>query len=313
MRKKYIFGWCAVIGMTASFCFSQELTTGGKETVLMGRMNVLPSVEEVAKKQGKELELKRITEALDSQFITAVSATRVFQIVERKRKGDLELEQAFAAVAVNPNDKNAAKLGEMAGAKYAFLAQIDGFEDRMESVDFKLSGTKVAQRKAYLSALVQVIDTTTGKPLPDAPSERVTKTVAGPDAASDRFLMEIATEMANKLSQKVIAILRPAKVLTVTGKQVLVNRGSEAGFVVGAVVGFYAVQEIKDPDTGEIFRNELPVGEGKIARTDTQKSFAMIDGDNLGVAPGCVVKITSSPSAPAQEAAPTAKNLEKLW
>lgn len=313
MKKQHMFKWCVGVMMMVSVCFSQELTAGGKDTVLLGRVNVQPSVEDVAKKQGKTLELKRITEALDSQFITAVSATRVFQIVERKRKGDLELEQAFAAVAVNPNDKNAAKLGEMAGAQYAFLAQIDGFEDRTQSVDFKLSGKQVTQRKAYLSALVQVIDTTTGKPLPDAPSERVTKIAAGPDAESDQFLMEIASEMANKLSQKVIATLRPAKVLSVTGKQVLINRGLATGLTVGTVVGFYAVREVKDPDNGEMFREELPVGDGKIVSADQQKSSAMIEGDNLGVAPGCVVKITTPAPAPAAEAAPTAKNLEKLW
>ncbi len=315
MKKITILIGCFSLFAMTLLCFAQELKFGGKDTVLIGRLNVLPSVTKSADQQGKAFALQRVMDTLDSQFITSVSATRVFEVVERKRKGDLELERAFAAVAVDPNDQNAAKLGMMAGVKYAFLAQIDGFEDRTANIQSKLVDRSVSQRKIYLSAIVQVIDTTTGKMLPDVPSVQVSKMVAGPDADSDRVFVELAREMAGKLSRKVISLLRPAKVLAVTGNQVLINRGSEAGFQKGSTVNFYAVQEIKDPETGEVFRNEISVGEGKISRVDSKKSFAVITGDNMGIAPGCVA--ISSPvkdiSAGPMKTEPLSEKVENLW
>ena len=295
-------------------CSAQQLAAGAKDAVFIGKINVKDSVGQSAKKQGKDLELKMMIDALDSQFITAVSATRVFEVVDRNRLTDIQQEQMFSQSGmVDVNDKNTAKFGMIAGAKYAFLAQVDNFEDRMAVLKSKLVDTSVSQRKVDLSIIVQVINTTTGKMLPDVPSVQITKTVAGADAESSRVFSDLAREVSAKLAQKVVALLKPAKVLAVTGKQVLINRGGEAGFVVGAQVGFYAVQEIKDPDTGEVFRNELPIGEGKVVRSDDKKSFAMIVGDDMGIAQGCVVSLVPTEVESAPAVTPTASKLNGVW
>ena len=101
----------------------------------------------------------------------------------------------------------------------------------------------------------------------------------------------LAKSMANQLSQKVVALLRPAKILAVTGKQIMINRGTEAGFQAGCKVEVYATQDTTDPDTGEIFRNEVPMGKALVVRADPKQSFAMIDGEDNGIAKGCVVKV----------------------
>ncbi len=290
----------------------QELAKGEKDTVFIGRLKIQPSVEALAKKSGRELELKRIAESLDTQFINSLNATRVFQIVERKRAADLQEEQAFADVNVDPNDKNAAQALKMAGAKYAFLPQIDGFEDRSETQEYQQIGRSSMGRKLFFSVVVQVVDTTTGKLLPDAPSVQLNKTEsvemartgAGAEG-SDQILVELAKEMASKLSQGVIALLRPAKVLTVTGKQILINRGAEAGFNKGDVIEIYGVEDVKDEDTGETFRNEVPVGQARITRGDAKQSFAMIEGDDAGIAKGCVARVVQTANViPAQTPPP---------
>jgi hypothetical protein len=79
-------------------------------------------------------------------------------------------------------------------------------------------------------------------------------------------------------------------VLDVTGNQIMINRGIESGFPVDTTIEIYAVKEVKDEDTGETFRNELPVGKAKIVRGDAKQSFAIIIGDNLGIAAGCVAR-----------------------
>jgi curli biogenesis system outer membrane secretion channel CsgG len=297
--------------LVAPLCVSAaELSTGEKDTIFIGALKVQPSVIEVARKKNRHSELNRVSNSLESQFISALNATRVFQLVERSRKSDIELEQGFAAVAVDPNDKNAAQTGKMAGAKFAFLPQIDGFEDKSETAEYKAIGRASLSRKLFLSAVVQIVDTTTGKLLPDSPSIQLTKTEEvenariGQLSGSDEVIVALAKEMAKKLSQEVVALLRPAKVLTVTGKQVMFNRGSEAGFVKGDLVEIYAVQNVKDDDTGEVFRNEVPVGQAVIGRIDKNQSYATISGDDLGITKGCVVRFMKSSASRASEGEP---------
>lgn len=285
-----------------------ELSKGEKDTIFIGPLKVQPSVIEMAENKNRLPELKRIINSLESQFISALNATRVFQLVERNRKGDIELEQGFAAVAVDPNDKNAAQAGKMAGARFAFLPQIDGFEDKSETAEYKTIGRASLSRKLFLSAIVQIVDTTTGKLLPDSPSIQLTKSEEienariGQLSGSDEVIVALAKDMAKKLSQDVVALLRPAKVLTVTGRQVMFNRGSEAGFSKGDLVEIYAVQNVKDEESGEMFRNEVPVGQAVISRIDKNQSYAAISGDDMGITKGCVVRFLKTAAGRAAEA-----------
>ena len=295
--KKLLGAYLACMAFLAVPFVSQaaELAQGKQETIFVGELKIQSSVAEQARQRGKLLELKRAMQTLDSQFTSALSATRVFQLVERKRKGDIELEQGFAAVAVDPNDKSAAQAGKMAGAKFAFLPEINGFEDNTERVEQTAIGRSSIERKLYISAVVHVVETTTGKLLPDAPSISVTKEEvisarSGQAQTSDQLLVELVKEAAQKLSQELVAQLRPAKILAMTGRQITINRGTEAGFQVGDMVEVFASRDVKDEDTGETFREELPVGKAKIIRSDKKQSAANIGGEDLGIAKGCIVK-----------------------
>ena len=298
---RLVYSMMVTVFLCASLAQAQDLTKGEKDTVFIGILKVQPSVQEWAKSKGREMILKRAAESLESQLITALNATRVFQIVERQRLADIQGEQDLAAVAVNPGDKNAAQQLKLAGAKYAFLPQIDGFEDRVEKQRFGDIDRVSMERKLFFSAVVKVVDTTTGQLLPDAPSvqlstNEVVEMAQNEDTMeSDQIVVELAKEMASQLSQGVIALLRPAKVLKVTGtpssKQILINRGTEAGFHQGDMVEVYATEEVKDEDSGEIFRNEVSVGLARVMRGDAKQSFGLIEGEDMGIAPGCVVKV----------------------
>jgi len=312
-------GLAAIALLLPGLLLAAELSQGEKDTIFIGELRVQPSVIEAAEKQGRSLELKRVIQSLDSQFINALNGTRVFQLVERKRKGDIELEQGFAAVAVDPNDKNLAQSGKMAGARFAFLPQIDGFEDRAETVEYQAIGRAALNRKLFLSVVVQVVDTTTGKLLADSPSVQLNRIESlegvrtGQAVGSEQILVELAKEMAKKLSHELIALLRPAKVLSVSGKQILLNRGSEAGFSKDEMVEIYATQNVKDEDTGETFRNEVPVGQATIVRLDKKQSYATIVGEDLGIAKGCVVRISKSAAknVPGEQTATPGENVDQ--
>lgn len=280
-----------------------QLSTGKKDTLYIGGMKIQPSVSQLANREGTAIELNRAAQSLESQFINAVSATRTFQLVDRKRIKDLQLEQAFSSVSVDPNDKSAAQSLQMTGARYAFLPEIDGFELRTDTDVYQV-GRESITRKFYLSALVQIVDTTTGELLPDVPSIQLTEVetveMAGVGRAqgSDQVLVTLAKKMAARLSQEAIAMLRPAKVLTITGDQIMINRGSTAGFVPGTPVQIYAFQNIVDEDSGETYQNEIMVGEAIVQRGDQKKSFAQISGEDMGIAKGCIVKAVRSPVPP---------------
>lgn len=277
-----------------------ELTTGSKDTIYIGKLKVGVSLVDAATRQGKRLELARAFQTLDAQFVTALSGTRVFQIVERARLDEMQVERDFAQSGmVDPADPQAAKIGKMAGAKFAFFPEIIGFEDKTETIEYQAIGRSAMNRRLFIAAVVKIVDTTTGKLLPDAPSVRLTRDEViemarhGQATPSDEAVVALSMDLARKLSQEVISLLRPAKVLSITGKQIQINRGSEAGFVKDDQVEVYATQQVKDPDSGEIYTNEVPVGTAVIVRLDKKQSFAMIQ-ENFGIAAGSIVRVVKS-------------------
>ena len=292
------------------FSYAAELSKGEMDTIFVAPLKVQPSLLEMAKKDGSLTELKRVSGSLEAQLVSALNATHVFQLVEMTRKSDAEQDQVIAADAVDPDDKNIAETGEWADAKFAFLTRIDGFEDNSVIEEYRAIGRASLSRKLFLSASVQIVETSTGKLLPDSPSLQLTKTEEvenariGQLSGSDEIIVALTKEMAKKLSQEVVALLRPAKVLAVTGRQVLFNRGSEAGFAKGDLVEIFSVQNVKDEDSGELFRNEVPVGQAVISRVDKNQSYATISGEEMGITKGCVVRFMKTAATRATEGEP---------
>lgn len=282
-----------------------ELSQGEKDTIFIGPVKVNQAVEASAQKAGRAIALQQLVEGLRTELVTEINQIRVFEIVERERKEDIELEQAFAQVAVDPNDKNAARMMKMKGARYAFLPRVDAFEDRTSSTKYDAIARQDVSRTVRVSAVVSIVDTTTGALLPESPSVQVKRSSSleyarlGAGLRGDELIHRVTRELAERLAQETVVLLRPAKVLMITGPQIMINRGMEAGFTVGAEVEFFATQDVKDDDTGEIFQNEISVGRGVIKRSDPKQSFAEVRGENLGVAKGCVVKVTKGAVEPA--------------
>ena len=314
MGTKQLFILSVCLGSATLAMAQQELTkgTGTKETVFVSNLMVAPSVVELANAKQKSMELKRFAEVLDTQFVTSLNATRQFQLVDRKRLSEIREEQKLTELQqIDVNDKNAAKALSMAGAKYAFQPTLNAYEDRTQSSTHNKIGRSSMARKIFVSGVVQVVDTTKGTLLPDSPSveiekvEKIELAMPGAPMESDQVVVMLAKEMANQLCQKVINLLRPAKVLAVTGKQIMINRGTDAGFNKGLKVEVYATQDTTDADTGEVFRNEVPMGQATVVRTDPKQSFAMIEGEDNGIAKGCIVKVLEAAATPVQEEAPS--------
>lgn len=296
--------------LTPLLASAVELSTGEKDTILIGELKIQPAVSERAIKRKQRTELQLVSDSLQSQLVSALNATRIFQLVEQERVTGSDPAPEPDLQAADVDDKKIAQAGKKAGARFAFLPQIDGFEDASEVVEYQATGRASVSRKLFLSAVVRIVETASGAMLPDSPSVQLTRTEEkdhvrpGALSVSDEVIVALAKEMAKKLSQEAVMLIRPAKVLTVTGKQVLINRGSEAGFTKGDLVEIYSVQSIKDEETGELFRNEVPVGQASISRIEKSQSYATISGDDAGITKGCIVRFIKTAARRAAEAEP---------
>ena len=293
---RYVLG-AVVVGVGFVSNASAQLAQGEKDTAFIGPVKVNESVEDAAKRRKDLNGLNQLREGLRTELVTEINQTRVFQIVERERKDDIELEQAFAQVGVDPNDKDAAQMMKMKGAKFAFLPRIDAFQDSSSTTTYSAIQRKDVSRTVWVSAVLSVVDTSTGELLPESPSVKVKRSNSleyarmGAGLGGDELISQVTKELAQKLAQEIVTMMRPAKVLTITGPQIMINRGTEAGFEPGSEIEFFATEDVKDEDTGEVFKNELSVGKGSVKRADAKQSFAESKGENLGISKGCIVKV----------------------
>lgn len=275
-----------------------ELSPGEKDTIYIDTVRIQPALVEKAQRDDNGLALQRAGEILETEFTNALSATRVFQLVERKELATLSKEQVLSEKGVvDPENRNAAKSGRMLGAKFVFIPTLDGFEEITTTKYYTASDRTDVTHDLFLSATVKIVNTRTGALLPEAPSLQLQKSEVRRnlplDAVSGNevLLVTQAKELARQLAQETVSLLRPAKILSVSGKQILINRGTEAGFKRGDLVEIFAVETIKDEESNESFHNEIPVGQAEIIRIDKKQSFAMINGDDLGITVGGVVKL----------------------
>ncbi len=301
------------------FCFDlhvfsdASLEQGAKASIVVSPVKIFDSVRSLAQKEGKLNSVERIGDTLQSQFKTAINQTRVFNMVERDRLADIQQEQSFQQAA---SLDGAVEMGRMKGAGYLLFIEVDGFQDRLASKTLGTGRTE-AMRSIYLSAQVRIIDTTTGDSLPDIPTAVVEREIyksqndgLGQDQTNaDKVFVDMAKETANILCQKVIAYIRPGKIIRVKESEIMINRGVPAGFVEGSLVELFEVEEFEDEETGEVFRDETIVGKARITRASDRSSFAsIIEGELSEGNMAKVVTTTKPASAPADSSSRQQQN-----
>lgn len=276
-----------------------ELATGEQETIFIEPVRIQPSLFEKAKNDGHLVPLQRAADTLESEFASALSATRVFQLVERKELAVLAKEQAINAgsnVVLADSSVATATSGRLLGAKFVLIPILDGFEELTTTQIYTASGRADVTRELFFSAQVKIVNTASGALLPDVPSIQLKKSeffknlTVDAVGSGEEFLVTQTRELARQLAQEAVATLRPAQILAISGKQIMINRGTEAGFKPGDLVEILAVEDIRDPMSGATYRKEMPVGQARVVRIDKVQSFAIINDDDLGITVGGVVR-----------------------
>jgi curli biogenesis system outer membrane secretion channel CsgG len=275
------------------------LAQDGKATIAVSSIKPTPSLD-ASVRPDKKLEMGRIIESMNSQLISAISATRKFDVVGRSDLNDILKEQDLGASG-NVDAKTAAQAGKLTGAKYLLISTVDDFQDYVETATFEGTGRSATKRIFRLSVVGKLYDSSTGKLIESANlqtgndefkdiSENKSYTTKDGNL-TDEMMVAVAKNMAEKIANRFADVIFPAKVLVKRDKQVTVNRGEGGGVAVGDTFNVFAVgAELIDPDTKEsLGHEEVKVGKVKISQVNPKTSLADIL-DDTGIDAGAVLR-----------------------
>lgn len=259
--------------------FAQE----GAKTLAVDRVQATPSVRESVRAAGKENTLSRIVQATDGQLMDRLHNTRRFDLFARSELDRIEAEQERAERGtLDPNDPNTARSFSMAGVQYIVTTTIDDFQDHTETATFEAIGRTATRRVLRLSAVTRMYDSTTGRLLEsanfqisdrDVREEPAYQSISTGDL-SDEMIVLLSRKMSQKVADRVLDVLYPARVVGKTGQVITLNRGDGTDIETGEEWIIYALgEEMIDPDTGRsLGQEEIEIGKIRITQVLPQVS-----------------------------------------
>ena len=293
----------AVVVLTSNVITRAENAPPGKEKVGIGKVKITPSLVASAAKAGVGDSLGRIVEAMDAQLMDALHQTRKFELIARSDLDVVLREQGLVASGnVDTDDTAACHDFKIAGCKYLAVATVDDFQDFKEEVVFEGLGERATKRIIRLSAVIKIYDTTTGSLKESTNIQLEPKEITSlPGFAhsngrlDDRLLIEVTRMMCERSANRIVDVIYPARITGVTDHVATISRGDGTAIGVGQLWDIFALgQDMTDPDTGEVIREEVPVGQIRIISVLPKFSKGEILSDR-GVANGCIARLTEVP------------------
>jgi curli biogenesis system outer membrane secretion channel CsgG len=269
-------------------------TAPGLKKLAISDVKVTPGLLDSASAANRKTSLDRVSQALDSQLIDRVQASRKFEIIGRSDMASLLKEADFAGGKF-----------QVSGVDYLLVTTIDDFQDHKETKTFAALGKTVDIRTVRFATVGKIYDAASGKLIESTnfslvnsqPDDTSGNNVRSGDL-SDALLRAICKEMAEKIAVRVADVIFPARVIAKVDKQVTINRGEGTGVAVGQVWNVFALgQELVDPDTGAVLgREEMQVGKVRITQVNPKTSLAVITEDN-GIDKLAVLRLPPEASA----------------
>ena len=278
--------------LAAGLAFAQMEAPAGASKATLGvyGVNAIAGL-----KRGEALE--RVLQSMDSHLVSALGQTRRFTVVARSDWKSVMKEQDFSASG-NVDPASAAKIGKALGAKYVLETTITDFQDYIETARFETIDKTAQKRILRFGAVAKLYDSTSGALVESAEFTITNSDIADLPSYSQRsgnlndaLINDISRLMAKKIASRIADIAYPAKVLSVIGNQIIINRGDYSDIAVGDVYKIVAQGEaMVDPDTGEKLGNaEADVGFAVITEVLPKFSKAKLL-ENFGVQKGAVAR-----------------------
>jgi len=262
-------------------------------------MKINASLSKAVGASGAGVNMGRVVEAMDAQLMDALHQTRKFELVSRSDLNEILSEQQLADSGnIDADDKAAARAFELAGCKYLVVMTVDDFQDYQEVATFEGIGERATKRVIRFSAVAKIYETTKGTLFESTNFQLGNKEISplksfvdSNGRLDDQLLIEMARMMADRVANRVVDVVFPAKILTVIDRVATINRGDGTTIGIGQLWEVYLQgEELTDPDTGEILgREEVLVGRIRISSVQPKFSKGEILEDK-GVEKGCVVR-----------------------
>ncbi len=301
--KKALLSISLFCSLSILFAASAE-----KSTLAVTKVSATKAIENAMVANGSIDTFKRVVESLDVNLFSAFENTRKFKMVSRTDLDAVMKEKGLASSGnVNISDVNAAKMGQLLGAKYIVTVSVDDFQDFKDKARFEKLNKSDENRSIRIGAIAKVIDSTTGAILETANFiVKKNSYVSKDDVAthsggnkSDENIALLARDISAQMANKVVDAIFPPKVIAKTGKVVTFNRGDGTGVNVGDEYTIFAVgDEMFDPDTGDALGvEEVEIGKMRVTSVTPKFSKGELVVDN-GVGKGQILRLTKKAEKP---------------
>jgi curli biogenesis system outer membrane secretion channel CsgG len=261
-----------------------------------------PAVTAQAKADGTDNALMQIEQGADVQLLSAIEATRRFEIVARADLPSIIKEQDLTQSGnVNVLDPQAARAFQLAGARYVATLTISNYQEVVERTDLlNQFGTSKAERRTInLQAVLKIFDSTTGSlfrstqvTLTESAVNEILPGVEQKGVKTNVVLGAVAKKLASDVANAIADSLAPARVIGYTLGQITFNRSAESGVAVGQIYEvFVPGSAMIDPDTNEqLGAEEVHVGWARV--TDASARFSTAQAiEDRGIDRGALLRL----------------------
>ena len=261
-----------------------------------------PAVTAQAKADGTDNALMQIEQGADVQLLSAIEATRRFEIVARADLPSIIKEQDLTQSGnVNVLDPQAARAFQLAGARYVATLTISNYQEVVEKTELlNQFGTSKAERRTInLQAVLKIFDSTTGSlfrstqvTLSESAVNEIMPGVEQKGVKTNVVLGAVAKKLATDVANAIADSLSPARVIGYTLGQITFNRSAEGGVSVGQIYEvFVPGSAMIDPDTGEqLGAEEVHVGWARVTDAGARFSTAQAIEDR-GIDRGAMLRL----------------------
>jgi len=240
---------------------------------------------------------RKIGSGLAEMLITALHETEKFVLLERKEFSDIIKEQDLGG-SERVTKETAARIGEMLGAQVLVRGALTEFEEKVSRAGVggvllkKKAGAGLTTTSAHVACDLRMYDATTGVILEatseEAKASSVGVVLAGVLKSGDilgggfstktplgKATRECIEKIVNRIVERMETVPWQAKIVKVSGGEVYISAGANAGIKKGEVLQVYRIgEELIDPDTGLSLGAEETYG-GRIEIRKAEEKFAV--------------------------------------
>lgn len=248
------------------------------------------------------------TSILTNKFVTALVATRKFDVVDRDKLDKVIQEQQYGdSGAMDP--ARCVKAGKIIGADYFITGAISYFVVGQKSIENPYArGNWTHEVTAEIVVDMRIVDTRTSKIVSaDKGEARITtkfqSSTYGEVMLAPRLLDDVQRALCETLSVKTIDSVYPIKVITWKDGTAYLNRGEGAGLHNGDLLDVFALgDELIDPDThASLGRDEKLIGQLRVTSVETKFTKAEPAGSAIADIPKGSICRRAKPRPPADQ------------